>query len=45
MGFDTDDGKGERPILLAIGWYAKPSSENNQIIDPKTTHFTQAFSQ
>ena len=24
MGFDTDDGKGERPILPAIGWYAKP---------------------
>ena len=24
MGFDTDDGKSERPILPAIGWYAKP---------------------
>ncbi len=24
MGFDTDDGKGERPILPEIGWYAKP---------------------
>lgn len=24
MGFDTDDGRGERPILAEIGWYAKP---------------------
>ncbi len=24
MGYDTDDGKGERPILPGIGWYAKP---------------------
>ncbi|MGB8353790.1 MAG: hypothetical protein WCD79_07890 [Chthoniobacteraceae bacterium] len=24
MGFDTDDGKGERAILPDIGWYAKP---------------------
>ncbi len=24
MGFDTEDGKGERAILPAIGWYAKP---------------------
>jgi len=23
MGYDTDDGKGERPILPGIGWYAK----------------------
>jgi len=24
MGFDTEDGKGERPILPDIGWYGKP---------------------
>lgn len=24
MGFDTEDGKGERAILPDIGWYAKP---------------------
>jgi len=24
MGFDTEDGKGERAILPEIGWYAKP---------------------
>ncbi|MGB8354635.1 MAG: LamG-like jellyroll fold domain-containing protein [Chthoniobacteraceae bacterium] len=24
MGFDTEDGKGERAILPQIGWYAKP---------------------
>lgn len=24
MGFDTEDGKGERPVLRGIGWYAKP---------------------
>ena len=34
MGFDTDDGKGERPILPAIGWYAKPviTADGNRIV-------------
>ena len=34
MGFDTDDGKGERPILPEIGWYAKPviTADGNRIV-------------
>lgn len=34
MGFDTDDGKGERPILPEIGWYAKPviTADGNRVV-------------
>lgn len=34
MGFDTDDGKGERAILPNIGWYAKPviTADGNRVV-------------
>ena len=34
MGFDTDDGKGERAILPDIGWYAKPviTADGNRVV-------------
>jgi len=34
MGFDTEDGKGERAILPDIGWYAKPmlTGDGTQVV-------------
>ncbi len=34
MGFDTEDGKGERPILPDIGWYGKPvlTADGNRVV-------------
>jgi hypothetical protein len=34
MAFDTEDGKGEHPILPDIGWYAKPllTADGNRVV-------------
>jgi len=34
MGFDTEDGKGERAILPDIGWYGKPllTADGNRVV-------------
>ncbi len=34
MGYDTEDGKGERAILPAIGWYGKPvlTADGNRVV-------------